>query len=55
MPPGPIDSFATCERCGERPPVREIEIRPGPGADLTRDDPVGRALRRSHRMLDPLP
>ncbi|MBB5784384.1 winged helix-turn-helix transcriptional regulator [Nonomuraea jabiensis] len=50
-----IDGYGMCPACGLRPELAEIEVRPGPGADLFRDDPVSRALRRPHRMLEPLP
>ena len=48
-----LDDSGTCPRC---------KIAPGPDDILTkplrrssRDDPVARALRRPHRMLDPVP
>ncbi|GGP81979.1 winged helix-turn-helix transcriptional regulator [Streptosporangium pseudovulgare] len=50
-----IDPHGLCPSCGGRPPLEETEVRPGPGADLLRDDPVSVALRRPHRMLVPLP
>jgi DNA-binding HxlR family transcriptional regulator len=43
-----------CPACGTTPEPAELEIRPGPGADLRRTDPVSVALRRPHRMLTPL-
>jgi hypothetical protein len=36
-------------------PSGDVEIRPGPGAELAlRDDRVTRALLRPHRILEPL-
>lgn len=43
-----------CPSCGELPPAKEIEIRPGPGVRHDRDDPVSVALRSPHRLLTPL-
>ncbi len=44
-----------CSECGSVPLPGDLEIRPGPGADLTlRDDPVSVALREPHRLLTPL-
>jgi DNA-binding HxlR family transcriptional regulator len=44
-----------CDRCRAVPPVTEVETRRGPGADPSlRDDPVSRALREPHRLLEPL-
>ncbi|WP_433354102.1 winged helix-turn-helix transcriptional regulator [Microtetraspora malaysiensis] len=51
----PIGAGATCSVCGAHVPAEEVEIWPGPGADLTREDPVSVALRGPHRMLEPLP
>ncbi|WP_433239692.1 winged helix-turn-helix transcriptional regulator [Streptosporangium sp. CA-135522] len=50
-----IDHVGLCPACGGRAPLEEIEMRPGPGADLTRDDQVSQALRSPHRLLEPLP
>ena len=50
-----IDTSGTCPRCGVRPGVGNLEIRPGPAFRSRRDDPVSRALRTPHRMLTPLP
>ncbi|MDP9867011.1 MULTISPECIES: winged helix-turn-helix transcriptional regulator [Streptosporangium] len=50
-----IDRDGLCPVCGGRAPLEEIEVRPGPGAELAREDPVSVALRRPHRMLRPLP
>ena len=45
-----------CTACDTAPHPRNIETRPGPGADPTlRDDPVSRSLRTPHRLLEPLP
>ena len=38
---GPLGADGRCDTCGHAPPLAEIEIRPGPGADPTlRDDAV---------------
>jgi DNA-binding HxlR family transcriptional regulator len=53
---GDLAVDGTCEGCGAVPPVAEVETRRGPGADpAMRDDPVSRALRDPHRLLEPLP
>ena len=53
---GDLTSDGRCSVCGATPPPGDLEIRPGPGADLTlRDDPVSVALREPHRLLTPLP
>ncbi|MEV5407356.1 helix-turn-helix domain-containing protein [Thermopolyspora sp. NPDC052614] len=44
-----------CDTCRTPVPLEEVEIRPGPGASCQRQDPVSRALREPHRMLDPMP
>lgn len=44
-----------CEGCGiAAVPPRAVETRPGPDALTAQDDPVTRALRHPHRLLDPL-
>lgn len=44
-----------CESCGVgSTPPQEVEIRPGPGVDPERRDPVSRALLQPHRLLEPL-
>ncbi|WP_433170731.1 winged helix-turn-helix transcriptional regulator [Actinoallomurus sp. CA-150999] len=50
-----VDRTGTCVVCGRFAPPEELEVRPGPGADRPhRNDPVSRALRRPHRLLEPL-
>lgn len=50
-----LDSPFACPACGVPVPPEDLEVRPGPGAGTpTRDDPVSRALRRPHRLLEPL-
>jgi DNA-binding HxlR family transcriptional regulator len=50
-----LDAAGLCPRCGFVPDARDVEIRPGPGAELAlRDDRVTRALFRPHRILQPL-
>jgi DNA-binding HxlR family transcriptional regulator len=52
---GDLDDGGACTTCGRAVPPEEIEIRPGPGANFNlRDDPVSRALRQPHRLLEPL-
>jgi DNA-binding HxlR family transcriptional regulator len=44
-----------CVTCGRAPGPEDVEARPGPGADPTvRDDPISVALRRPHRLLEPI-
>jgi DNA-binding HxlR family transcriptional regulator len=50
-----LDTAAFCPACQVRVQLDETEVRPGPGLDGNRDDPVSLALRAPHRMLDPLP
>jgi DNA-binding HxlR family transcriptional regulator len=53
---GDVAADGRCSECGATPLPGDLEIRPGPGADLTlRDDPVSVALREPHRLLTPLP
>jgi DNA-binding HxlR family transcriptional regulator len=50
-----VDGTGACPRCGTYVPPEELEVRPGPGVGHPRrDDPVTRALREPHRMLEPL-
>src|SRR5258708_5276317 len=50
-----LDAAGACPTCGVFPDARDVEIRPGPGAELAlRDDRVTRALFRPHRILQPL-
>jgi hypothetical protein len=52
---GDLAADARCTACAATPGPRDIEVRPGPGADLTfRDDAVSVALRSPHRLLEPL-
>lgn len=52
----PIGRTGVCPDCGEYAEPDELEVRPGPGAGRPyRDDPVSRALRTPHRILEPLP
>src|SRR5262249_19791109 len=50
-----LDAAGVCPTCGVAPDAGDIEIRPGPGAELAlRDDRVTRALFGPHRILQPL-
>ena len=42
-----------CPACGVTPPPREVEMRPAPGIEARRDDPVTRALGAPHRLPRP--
>ena len=44
-----------CPTCGVEPAPADIETRPGPGVpSVVRRDPISRALRRPHRLLEPV-
>lgn len=51
-----LDAFARCQACGVTADLRDVVVsmlgEPRPGS---RTDPVSLALRRPHRLLDPLP
>jgi DNA-binding HxlR family transcriptional regulator len=49
----PLDETGTCQRCKIAPAPDGIVTRPL--RRTSRGDPVARALRRPHRMLDPIP
>jgi DNA-binding HxlR family transcriptional regulator len=50
-----LDRDGTCPSCDTYVDVTDINARPGPAAGHPhRDDPVARALRNPHRMLEPL-
>lgn len=53
---GVIGQDRVCQRCKQAPDVGELIAhppqRPRDQGDPTRDDPVSRALRRPHRMLE---
>jgi DNA-binding HxlR family transcriptional regulator len=55
---GLIGHDRVCQRCGQVPDVSDLLAqpprRPRDPSDPGRDDPVSRALRRPHRMLDPV-
>jgi DNA-binding HxlR family transcriptional regulator len=52
---GDLGPDGRCVACERSPGPADIEARPGPGADPTlRDDPVSRALREPHRLMEPL-
>jgi DNA-binding HxlR family transcriptional regulator len=44
-----------CPSCGVEPAPQDIETRPGPGTpSVVRRDPISRALRKPHRLLEPV-
>jgi DNA-binding HxlR family transcriptional regulator len=52
---GELGPDGHCTACGRAPGPGDVEARPGPGADPSlRDDPVSLALRRPHRLLEPV-
>lgn len=50
----PLERTGECVGCGERVAVRDVEVRPGPGATSKRTDRVTEALRRPRRLLEPI-
>jgi hypothetical protein len=52
---GAVREDRSCQRCGQVPDVSDLVTHPPRRPrDPGRDDPVSRALRRPHRMLEPL-
>src|SRR5271165_4905037 len=52
---GLVGQDRVCQRCGQVPDVSDLVAHPPRRPrDPGRDDPVSRALRRPHRMLDPV-
>jgi DNA-binding HxlR family transcriptional regulator len=49
-----LDRGGRCPDCDRAVSASEVEVRPGPGADPSRSDPVSVALRTPHRLLTPL-
>jgi DNA-binding HxlR family transcriptional regulator len=50
----PLDPYGVCTDCGTRPAVRDLEVRPGPGAASRRTDRVTEALKSPRRLLEPI-
>ncbi|WP_395106384.1 winged helix-turn-helix transcriptional regulator [Actinomadura sp. SCN-SB] len=48
-----IGADGVCPACAIPAPLEELEVRPGPGMNPEKDDPISVALRRPHRMLAP--
>ena len=53
---GTIGADAVCARCGVRPEPTDLAVHPPrrPRAGKARDDVVSQALRRPHRLLEPV-
>jgi DNA-binding HxlR family transcriptional regulator len=56
---GAIDQDRSCRRCGQLPEAADLVLHPPrqprtPGRPLVKDDPISVALRRPHRLLEPL-
>ncbi|WP_313861614.1 hypothetical protein [Mycobacterium sp.] len=52
---GVIGQDRICQRCGQVPHVADLIVHPPRRPrDSSRDDPVSAALRRPHRMLEPI-
>jgi DNA-binding HxlR family transcriptional regulator len=49
-----LDASGHCAKCGVTPPPEDVVIEPVPGRKRLRDDPVSIALRKPHRLLEPL-
>jgi DNA-binding HxlR family transcriptional regulator len=50
----PLDDRGSCATCGETPDPEDILTVPKRGRGRTRTDPVALALRKPHRLLDPI-
>jgi DNA-binding HxlR family transcriptional regulator len=49
-----LDDAGRCPRCAVPVPPQDVQMRPGNGRPRNPDDPVTRALRTPHRLLEPL-
>ena len=49
-----IDGTTTCPTCGHAVPAAEVEARVGPSTNRNHDNRISRALRKPHRLLEPL-
>ncbi|MEU3789105.1 winged helix-turn-helix transcriptional regulator [Streptomyces fructofermentans] len=49
-----LGPYGECPSCGTVVPLGDIEMTPGPGLDLSPEDPVSRALLAPRRLLQPL-
>jgi DNA-binding HxlR family transcriptional regulator len=49
-----LDAHATCPTCNVTPSPREVVAKPRRGAHERRHDPVGLALRKPRRLLQPI-
>ena len=49
-----LGEYGECPRCAVPVPPQDVRMRPGPGAPADPDHPVNRALRKPHRLLEPL-
>jgi DNA-binding HxlR family transcriptional regulator len=49
-----LDERAACPACDATPPVDDVVMDPRPGRPLLREDPVSVAMRKPHRMVEPL-
>jgi DNA-binding HxlR family transcriptional regulator len=49
-----LDEGGRCAKCGRTPGPEEILTEPRRGRGKVRSDPVAVALRRAHRLLEPL-
>ena len=49
----PLDG-SYCPKCECNPPPEDVVAEPGPSRRQPREDPVAVALRRPHRLLEPL-
>lgn len=50
-----LDEVGTCPACRITPPVEDIVMDPGRPRPSSRQDPVAMALRKPHRLTQPLP
>jgi DNA-binding HxlR family transcriptional regulator len=50
-----LDPAARCVTCGADVTIDDVEVRPGAGLAMTREDRVSLALSTPHRMLSPIP
>jgi DNA-binding HxlR family transcriptional regulator len=50
-----LEESGTCPSCGIRPAPEDLLTEPRRGRGKTRDDPVAVALRRPHKLLQPVP